>query len=198
MRVLVFVYPLSENIKSFFEIKKTDYIIAVDSAVEILIKQNITPNLAVGDFDSLSDHSLLSNIKTVKLAEIKDETDSFVAIEEAFKLTDDVIMIGGFCGERIEHFIAHLLLFNKFPKLIIMSENSVVKLLEKGVYNIQTQNYISLFSYEESLINLKGFKYNLENYLLKPYDPLCISNEVIDKGTIEVVRGKILYIESKK
>lgn len=198
MRALVFVYPLSDNISSFFEIKPTDYIIAVDRSLEILVKQNIKPNIAIGDFDSLKDLSLLQTVNTLKLDEVKDETDSYVAIEEAYKLTDEVIMIGGFCGERIEHFIAHLMLLERFPNLKILNENSEVKTLEKGTYNITSKNYISFFSFKDSVITLKGFKYNLNNYLLKPFDPLCISNEVVEEGIVEIISGKVLYIESKK
>ncbi|MCR5786929.1 MAG: hypothetical protein K6G28_04445, partial [Acholeplasmatales bacterium] len=59
--------------------------------------------------------------------------------------------------------------------------------------------YVSFFSLDNNLhISLKGFKYNLNNYNLKITDPLCVSNEIIDKcGEVEV-DNKTLVVLSKE
>ena len=57
--------------------------------------------------------------------------------------------------------------------------------------------YISFFALEDSIISLSGFKYNIDNYSLKLYNPLAISNEIISSDARIKVKGKILCIESK-
>ena len=108
-------------------------------------------------------------------------------------------LIGGIGGDRIEHFMIHTMFFNEFPKMIIKDENSTLFLLEKGVHEFKNQDYNTFIGYPKAVISLDGFKYNLNEYRLLPYDPLCISNEVIDQvGQVKVHEGKVLAIISKK
>jgi thiamine pyrophosphokinase len=51
----------------------------------------------------------------------------------------------------------------------------------------------------DSVISLKNFKYPLNQYELTLFNTIGISNELNgDIGTIEVKKGKIMVIESKK
>ena len=57
--------------------------------------------------------------------------------------------------------------------------------------------FVSFFSLSrESIITLKGFKYDLEKYTLLDDDNLCISNEIYD-GLVKVYSGRVLVIKSK-
>lgn len=200
MRVLVVTYPTPKDIRKILPLKDSDYIIAVDQAVSSLYKQRIKIDLAVGDFDSLSNHSMLLNLNVVRMNTVKDVTDAHQALVEASKINpDDLYLIGGIGGERIEHFIIHTMFFNEFPKLIIKDDNSTLFLLEKGVHEFSNQDYYTFIGYPKAKISIDGFKYNLNEYRLLPYDPLCISNEVVDKaGYVHVHEGKVLAIISKK
>ena len=56
--------------------------------------------------------------------------------------------------------------------------------------------YISFFNvYDDTIITLKGFKYNLSNYTMKRFDNLCLSNEIIKKGYVNVNK-EIIAIEA--
>ena len=179
---------------------ESDYIIAVDQAVSSLYKQRIKINLAVGDFDSLSNHSMLLNLNVVRLNAVKDVTDTHQALVEAAKINpDELYLIGGIGGERIEHFIVHTMFFNEFPQLVIKDDNSTLFLLEKGVHEFSNRDFNTFIGYPKAKISLDGFKYNLNEYRLLPYDPLCISNEVSESvGYVHVHEGKVLAIISKK
>jgi thiamine pyrophosphokinase len=63
MRVLVVTYPTPKDIRKVVALHESDYIIAVDQAVLALYKQRISINLAVGDFDSLTNQGILSQLK---------------------------------------------------------------------------------------------------------------------------------------
>ncbi|MBN2299781.1 MAG: thiamine diphosphokinase [Acholeplasmataceae bacterium] len=200
MRVLVITHPTPKDIRKLMDLKESDYIIAVDQAVTSLYKQRIKIDLAVGDFDSLNNHSMLINLNVVRLNPIKDVTDTHQALVEATKVNpDELYLIGGIGGERIEHFMIHTMFFNEFPKMIIKDENSTLFLLEKGVRELNGDEYYTFIGYPKAVISLDGFKYNLNEYRLLPYDPLCISNEIIEaKGYVHVHEGKVLVVVSKK
>jgi thiamine pyrophosphokinase len=200
MRVLVVVHPVPKDIKKIISYKDDDYIIAVDQAVLSLYKQRIPIDLAIGDFDSLNNHGILNTLNVLKLDPIKDVTDSYQALIEAKKLNpDEYIMLGGIGGNRVEHFMAHILLFNQFPKLKIINDNSEIFMLENQDYIVDFKGYVSIFAYDNALITLKGFKYPLEAYELKRYDPLGISNEMIsNQATIKVEKGRVLVVLSKR
>lgn len=199
MRAIIAVHPVPKDIKKIISLKEDDYMIAVDQAVLSLYKQRVHIDLAIGDFDSLSHHGILTTLNVLKLDPIKDVTDSYQALIEAQKLNPDAfIMAGGIGGDRIEHFMAHLLLFDQFPKLKIINDKSEIFMLEKQDYYIDFKGYVSIFAYDDAVITLKGFKYPLKAYELKRFDPLGISNELkTDKASIHVEKGRILVVLSK-
>ncbi|WP_026391227.1 thiamine diphosphokinase [Haploplasma modicum] len=199
MRVVVFAGTITAKLNKIITLKDSDYVIAVDLAFDYLLDNNIKVDLVVGDFDSLINKELLKDFKTLKLDPIKDETDTYIAIKEAFKISDEVILIGGIKGPRIEHFIANLYLLDKYPSLVIIDEDSKISLIDKGENIITSKGYISLFAHSNSRITLKGFKYPLDKYNLSKYDPLCISNELTGSvGLIEIDKGSCFLIETKK
>lgn len=200
MKTIIITKKAPKNIANLITINKNDFVIAVDGALSEVLKQNIRIDLVIGDLDSLEDSSLLKDLEVIKLNKEKDETDTFKAVQYAYENKDsNVYLLGGIKGNRIEHFIANYYLFDKYPNLIMMDDNSIIKLLCKGSHNITNNGYISLFGYNQAKITLKGFKYNLENYNLHSFDPLCISNELINKtGLIDILEGKIIVIKSKK
>jgi thiamine pyrophosphokinase len=200
MRVLIAVHPVPKDIKKIISFKDDDYMIAVDQGVISLYKQRIHIDLAIGDFDSLTNQGILRTLNVLKLDPIKDVTDSYQALIEAQNLNpDEYIMLGGIGGNRVEHFMAHILLFNQFPKLKIINDKSEIFMLENQDYKLDFKGYVSIFAYDNALITLKGFKYPLEAYELKRYDPLGISNEMIsNQATIQVENGRVLVILSKR
>lgn len=198
MKILVFIGNEVDITKYSFN---DYYIVAVDKGAKILLDNNISFSYAIGDFDSISNEDL-NKIKSISktriLNPIKNETDTLEALEYAFSLSDDVTLLGGIQGKRIEHFLANICLFKKFPKLKIIDDNSYIELVDTSkTYFIDEYKYISFFSLENSIISLKGFKYNLDNYSLDMFDSLCISNEIVDKACLIVEKGVILAIKSK-
>ena len=200
MRVLVVTHPTPKDIRKIIELKDRDVIIAVDQAVLALYKQRIKIDLAVGDFDSLTNQGMLTQLNVIRLNPIKDVTDTHQALVEASKMNpEEIIMIGGIGGDRIEHFMIHTLFFDEFPTLKIMDDHTVITMLEEGFHEISTDGYVTYLAYPKAKLSLHGFKYTLTEYLLMTFDPLCISNEVIEeKGITHVIEGRLLQIVTKK
>jgi len=199
MKIVVVSPKVPKAIKSIIDLNdKTVY--ACDNAVSELLKQDIHIDLAIGDFDSLKNASLLEGIKTIKLSRDKDESDTAYALRHAYQNTDDVTLVGGIKGSRSDHFIGNLLLLEKYPNLTIMDETNKIVRLEAGTYIINKEifQYMSLFPLLDSVISIKGTKYELENEELFQYDTLGLSNEILDKeATLELHKGVLLVIQSK-
>ena len=193
----IFVPGLDFDLKNMDDLNNS-FVIAVDQALEILINCGIRVDLAVGDFDSLKNQTLLKNVNHLKFNSKKDFTDTYLALKEASKYSNNLRMIGGVSGNRIEHFVANLNLFDEFKNLEIITNKNRIFVIKKGRYELAYNGYISFFNYKNANISLEGFKYPLLNYELKKYDSLCISNEIINNGEIIVNKGKVLVILSQK
>lgn len=183
------------------------YTIGVDRGALNAIKSNINLDLAVGDFDSVSDDEyelITSNSKEViKLNPIKDDTDTLFALNKAYELTDDVTIFGGIKGNRIEHFLSILGLVLKFKNLKIIDNNSLIFRKDESFKitknDFKDYKFFSVFSLSNDLvISLKGFKYNLDNYNLKTDNTAyTISNQLIKNEGLITINDKALFILSK-
>ena len=80
-----------------------------------------------------------------------------------------------------------------------MTSESVVVTYSEGIHNTKFTGFINIFSQNQAVISLTGFKYELDTYKLKMFDRLGISNELKDtEGTINVHSGSILVVYTKK
>ena len=182
-------------------LKDYDYIIGVDKGALNGIKNDVILNVAIGDFDSISEceyNHLKSLVNIEKLNQYKDFTDTFYALKYAYELSDDVTIFGGITGKRVEHLIANLNMFNLYPNLKIIDDNSMIFVKSKSFEIVNSiYKYASFFAIEEVKdLSLEGFKYKLNNYDLKPFDSLCISNEITNNATVKFSDGKLLCILS--
>ena len=174
---------IMQDFKFNINLNDFDFLIGVDRGALIAYQNNIYVNLAIGDFDSVTKDELIliqEKSKVIKLNPIKDLTDTAEALKYAFKLSNDVTMLGGIEGKRIEHFIANLCLFKEYPLLKIENENSLIFCIKKPIRLPIKYKFASFFALNTvKSLCLKGFKYELANYDLELYDSLCISNEII-------------------
>ncbi|HHT55375.1 MAG TPA: thiamine diphosphokinase [Acholeplasma sp.] len=198
MRVLVFSSEVP-TINEVINVKEDDFIIAVDGAFDQLLKQKINIDLVIGDMDSVINKKRLKDYEKIVLNPKKDESDTRFAVRHAYTLSNNVLLIGGIKGDRIEHFIANLYILNEFNNLIIIDENSKIHLVKEGKHLISKGKYINIYAFPECVISLKGFIYELNNYHLKQYDSLILSNEVKNiYGEVIIEDGKAIIIETKK
>ena len=191
---------------------KFETIIAVDDGLKILNELNIKPNHIVGDFDTVNKKILDlykkdTLIKIHRFNPIKDNTDTDIAIRLAVELESDEIIIVGGIGSRIDHVLGNIqvlkyALDNKV-KCKIIDENNEIQLINKTTIlnkNEINKTYVSLIPLTEKVenINLKGFKYELENGELTIGSSLGISNEILkEQAIIEFDNGILVMIFSK-
>lgn len=190
--------------------KKTDYIICADGGARYAEAIGITPDLIVGDFDTLSvselDRHILNGVKVSRYPADKDFTDTHIAVLEALEMGFDEVDIIAALGGRLDHTFANVMLL-ALPDAInarirITDENQELFLIRhQTVLEGKIGETISLFPLSEYVkgITTKGLKYPLINGTLQLGIPIGVSNEFQEEtAEIELEEGLLLIIKNKK
>lgn len=133
-----------------------DFIICADSGLEKCFRYGMTPNLILGDMDSLSDKKSLENIDLSILKKYpcdKDFTDTELALNYAFdNFTDSFVTLIGGDGGRMDHLLAILQIYktNKCPDFWCCNEGAWIylsddKFSELTISQLQKKDSISIF-----------------------------------------------------
>lgn len=188
-------------------------LVAADRGVEFFMGTDLEPDVAVGDFDSLSAEGA-KYMETLKHTEIrrlkpeKDDSDTQSAANYAIEQGTERIMILGATGNRIDHLMANfgLLMLGKTKQvqIVLVDAYNYMSLIESGMIlkkEEQFGKYVSFFPIEGEVtgLTLKGFKYPLNSYTLKVEDSgLTVSNEISDpEAEVTFETGKLLMIMSR-
>lgn len=199
-----------EFVEKYIKENSSKHIIAVDKGLECLDSLNIIPTHIIGDFDSV-DKDILEKYRDKEI-EIntfnseKDYTDTDLAIQLAIQLGNNNITIIGGIGIRLDHTIANIHILNraleKDIKCRLIDEHNEIFLINEDTELILDKNYsyISLIPLTNivKIKNLEGFKYKLNNQILKIGESIGISNEQIQKrALIKISEGLLIVIKSK-
>ncbi|GAE91677.1 thiamin pyrophosphokinase [Gracilibacillus boraciitolerans JCM 21714] len=189
---------------------KVDLWIGADLGANYLLNYNIDIDIAIGDFDSVSDqiknrikHN--SNIYKEYPSE-KNETDLELAIVTALTYNPTSIMLFGVTAGRLDHELANIQLLYRLLEqnieAVIMDYKNEVSLYKPGRYNISArkEELISFlaFSSEVQGLSLEGFYYPLHNEKINwGGSTRCISNFLIEQeGTFLFESGILIVIKS--
>jgi len=163
-------------------INRGDYVIAADGGYKHLHSLGISPDLLIGDFDSLDEVPALENIQ--RFVAEKDDTDTALAIEQGVKLGYKVFHLYGCMGGRLEHTIANIqclisLSRRKMRGYMISREQVITAITDDELcFESSCRGYISAFAYGGVAKGVyeKGLKYLLDNATIYDDVPLGVSN----------------------
>ena len=182
------------------QLSRYQIIIAADSGYDKCIACGFTPQLIVGDLDSVT-ANIPNNINLLTFPSRKDKTDFMLCLEYCAEHRYDNISVFGAWGGRIDHSLGAIFSlleiseFNIFPKLL--TENSTVFIASKSCVIPRNKGYVSLFALGDKVdgLSLNGFDYPLKNATLQCCSPLGVSNKIVDSiGKITFKNGKLLVI----
>ncbi|MBN9250022.1 MAG: thiamine diphosphokinase [Mesorhizobium sp. 61-13] len=179
-------------------------VIAADSGIRHAELLELTPELWVGDFDSVPDglpHRLQS-VPTQRFPAEKDKTDGELAIDIAReKGASELILAGAFGGLRTDHAFLHLAL------AVRLAQGGVSVLLTSGAQEgVPLLNRSMHFDYAEgTMFSILGFSdldgltvegagWPLRNVKVPFGSSLTISNVVAGKLRIELASGRALLV----
>lgn len=172
-----------------------DLFIGVDRGSLFLIEQGICPDLAVGDFDSVSEKELAlicSQSKEVLQAQPeKDDTDLELAVKAVFaRYPQAQLTIFGAFGGRLDHTLANIFLPSN-PEIVpcmqqirLCNAQNELRYCPQGRHEIKPvagMNYLAFMPADDGRLTIEGAKYplNESNYFFKK---VYASNEFIDES----------------
>ncbi len=177
------------------------FVIAADGGLDKLAALGVTPDLILGDFDSLGYRPEGDNVLTFPVE--KDDTDTVLAIREAVKRGFDTLYLSGGVGGRLDHTVANLqaLAFaaDLGARAFLVGERETATVLMAGELRLQGRvgQKLSVFSLGDEItgVTLRGTKYKGEDLTLTSRFPLGVSNEFReDSVTVSVKKGPLLLI----
>ena len=197
-----------EVLKGFSE--KT--VIAADSGMEFLRRNEIVPQVIIGDFDSVSKETLewfqkKEGIVWHRLNPQKDDTDTEFALRLAISMGAECITVLGGTGSRLDHVLGNIELLGIGLELGVEIElldaNNRIRMTDHGMVlkkEEQFGKYVSLIPYTAQVehLYLAGFKYPLADYCLKGFCSIGVSNEITEEqAEITFENGILIVIESR-
>ena len=188
-----------------------DIFIGVDRGSLFLIEQGICPDLAVGDFDSVSEKELAlicSQSKEVLQAQPeKDDTDLELAVKAVFARSPQAqVTIFGAFGGRLDHTLANIFLPSNpeitpyMQQIRLCNAQNELRYCPQGRHEIKPvagMNYLAFMPVDDGRLTIEGAKYplNESNYFFKK---VYASNEFIDEPVfLECQSGYVIVIYSK-
>ena len=179
-----------------------DIIIAADGGYDNLVRRGYTPDILIGDFDSVKSE-IPDGLRTIKYPKEKDETDMFLSYEAGVKLGYTEFVMLGATGGRLDHTYANisLLLYarERGHNITLIDGNGIIICLKDEAISLAGNpgGKLSVFAFGgvANGVSILGTKYEVEGARLTPDFPLGVSNEFTDvPARISVENGALLVI----
>lgn len=189
------LYPKEMFVKPTNE----DFIIAADNGFAVLQKLNITPNLVVGDFDSLGYEPDVD--KKIVLPVKKDDTDLSIALKTALDKGYSDIFVYGAAGGKLDHTFANITLAAEMSRkgvnCVFLGDNTNFTALTNGKLCFNgARGRVSVFAFGGNAagVTLKGVEYELDNATLEAFVPLGVSNAFCGTDAEILVKSGTLIV----
>ena len=180
--------------------KAGDLVIAADGGFDTLKNLGITPDLLIGDMDSIETEA---DVERIVFPVRKDETDTFLAYREGVKRGYTNFVILGGVGGRDDHTFANfsLLIYGK-------NRGHCIKMIGERCEMFAIKNerielsgtpeaHLSAFAFggDAKGVTIRGLEYEAEDLTLSPEFPLAVSNRFTERNaSIEVKDGTLLIM----
>lgn len=191
--------------------KNQDIYLGVDGGCLKLLEQGLPIDIAVGDFDSVSEVDLrkiqAQAKQVVQSVPEKNDTDLELALKTVFEdYPDAAVTVYGAFGGRLDHFLSNIFLPTDpdlapyMEQIQLVDEQNRLVFRPAGSHEIQpdpTMTYVGFMPVGEGRLEITGAKYPLhsENYFLKA---MYGSNEFLDQPIqVSLNRGYLVIVYSK-
>lgn len=188
--------------------EKGDLVIAADAGYLTAKKMGITPDILLGDFDTLGVENIPEGIECLRVPAEKNDTDTQLAVQVAAERgVWEIVIIGGLSG-RIDHTLSTLAILEdlwerkagRIYATLTDGKNRVRFIRNGGTILPRSQyRFFSLIAADPLVkgITLEGCKYPLKNGRISRRNQWAVSNEITGNcALVEIKRGGVWVIES--
>ena len=179
-----------------------DLVLAADAGYQICRRENIVPDLLLGDFDSMDQPADFDHVHRVPVE--KDDTDTMLAVKTALEQGCDTVYIyGGTGGKRLDHTLANLqtLLYirRRGARGYLYDDDFVWTAIENETLTVERTvewGLLSVFCLgaPASGIDEAGVQYPLAEAALSAEFPLGVSNHILEPAARVAVRSGALLV----
>jgi thiamine pyrophosphokinase len=190
-------------------INSSELIIAADGGARHCLTLDLTPNVIIGDFDSLSPEEINrfqdTGVELIRHPVHKDHTDLELALEHAAARGADEITILGGLGGRLDQSAASLLLlaspeWQKTPIRLVDGRQSALVLRGEGSLTLQGHvgDIVSLLAMagDAKGISTRGLEYPLRKEDLAIGSSHGVSNTLLSEtAEVHLEEGLLLVVQ---
>ena len=186
-----------------------DLVVAADSGLDSAIGLGLSPDVVVGDLDSVSravlDRAVADGVRVVAAPVDKDHTDTELALRHAVDAGVDAIVVLSPGGGRLDH--AHSVITSLAnPDLAHVAIEAVIDTAHVTVLHGPVSKTVPRRgSYLLALhamngtatgISTTGLRWNLSGELLHPWTSRGVSNEMLgDSAVINIDHGALIVVQ---
>lgn len=205
MKALIFTngrYGDPDFYRDYLKKIKPSLIICADGGANFAKIIGVSPDVILGDMDSISDETLryYKDVDIQRYPVCKDETDTQLAVNLAVSKGAKEIVIFGALGTRLDHSLGNIYLLTGLLEAGIQGEivdenNQIFLVRGNETLALEIGAVVSLLPLGGPVegINIKGFKYPIVNGKMTMDCPYGISNvTVLEKQSISIEKGTLL------
>lgn len=215
-RIIIFANgDLPDLEKARALLREHDFIIAADGGTRHALALGLTPNIIVGDLDSLPSNFEPStfNGEIVLYPKDKNETDLELAIQHALTLNPEQVIILAALGGRLDQTLGNIALISDLRPLTLRhAQGDAFDLrLDDGLEEVffcrdtceingTLNDLISLIPWQGEVLGIvtTGLKWPLHNETLYPNKTRGISNEMTgDTAAVQIKSGLLLIVHRR-
>lgn len=181
-----------------------DCVLAADGGLRHTEKLGITPDVILGDFDSLGYAPEGANVFPVE----KDDTDAMLAVRHGLRLGyREFLLYGSLDGPRLDHTIANFqtlqYLCDQGASGCLVGNTYIVTAVKNGTLSFPAglKGTVSVFCMGTDArgVDIEGLYYSLKDGVLTAGFPLGVSNHFTGKpAKISVREGSLLVLWDRK
>jgi thiamine pyrophosphokinase len=210
-RIIIFAngeIPRLENAR--FLLQADDYIICADGGARHALELGLTPNLVIGDMDSI-DKQQWQKLKDAGVPielfpRDKNETDLELALDRAIELEPKVLLIIGALGGRLDQTFGNTALLSnaRLSAVDVRLDDGVEEIFfcrDQEEVRGRSGDIVSLIPWGNSVqgVQTQGLKWQLHSETLFPERTRGISNEMTGEvASIKIESGLLLVIHRRE
>jgi len=190
-------------------LRPDDHIICADGGTRYAFALDLTPNLVIGDMDSIQKNHWReleqAGVSIELFPRDKNETDFELAINRALELKSREIIIVAALGGRLDQTLANIALLSdvRLSTLDVRLDDGVEEIFfcrDQVQVHGRSGDVVSLIPWQGAVTGIKteNLKWRLDNETLYPEKSRGVSNEMTsDMATIRVVSGLLLIVHRR-
>ena len=203
MRIIIFANGNLPNLEKARQlIRPDDFILCADGGTRQALALGLTPNVIVGDMDSLPENFRVADFsgEFVLFPKDKNETDLELAINHALTLNPDQILILAALGGRMDQTLANIALLSNSSLVthnlrITDGVEEIFFCRDEAKVTGRSGDIVSLIPWQGEVTGVftENLRWHLHHETLYPEKTRGISNEMTaDVATISITSGLLL------